>query len=118
MYEYRCKLNRVVDGDTVLMDIDLGCHIWKHREYIRLLDIDTPELNSKDPEERERARTAKEYVKTWFEGGKKFTIKTKLDKTGKYGRLLGFIFRDTDATISLNMALNRAGLQKKLPTTR
>ena len=35
MYEYRCKLNRVVDGDTVLLDIDLGCHIWNHREYIR-----------------------------------------------------------------------------------
>ena len=43
MYEYRCKILRVVDGDTVDVDIDLGFGVWMHKERIRLHGIDTPE---------------------------------------------------------------------------
>ena len=43
MYEYRCKIVRVVDGDTVDVDIDLGFGIWMHKERVRLYGIDTPE---------------------------------------------------------------------------
>jgi micrococcal nuclease len=113
MYEYRCELNRVVDGDTVLVDIDLGCHIWKRGEYVRLLGIDTPELYGKDPHERHRANDAKDFVISWFGDGGDFIIKTKTDKTGKYGRLLGSIFKDGDMSESLSMALANAGHRKK-----
>ena len=42
MYEYRCKILRVIDGDTVDVDIDLGFGVWMNKERIRLYGIDTP----------------------------------------------------------------------------
>ena len=52
MYEYNCKIVRVVDGDTVDVDIDLGFGIWKKKERIRLYGIDTPESRTSDKEEK------------------------------------------------------------------
>ena len=52
MYEYRCKIVRVVDGDTVDVDIDLGFGVWMHKERIRLHGIDTPESRTRDLEEK------------------------------------------------------------------
>ena len=43
MYEYKCKIVKVIDGDTVDVDIDLGFGVWLHKERIRLYGIDTPE---------------------------------------------------------------------------
>ena len=48
MYEYRCKVLRVVDGDTVDVDIDLGFGVWMHKERVRIMGIDTPESRTKD----------------------------------------------------------------------
>ena len=44
MYEYKCKVTRVVDGDTVDIDIDLGFGVWLHKERVRIYGIDTPEI--------------------------------------------------------------------------
>ena len=52
MYEYRCKIVRVVDGDTVDVDIDLGFGVWLHKERVRLHGIDTPESRTRDLEEK------------------------------------------------------------------
>ncbi len=52
MYEYRTKVSRVVDGDTVDVDIDLGFGVWMKKERIRLLGIDTPESRTRDKEEK------------------------------------------------------------------
>ena len=52
MYEYRCKILRVVDGDTVDVDIDLGFGVWMHKERIRLHGIDTPESRTRDKVEK------------------------------------------------------------------
>ena len=52
MHEYKCKILRVVDGDTVDVDIDLGFGIWMHKERVRLLGIDTPESRTRDIEEK------------------------------------------------------------------
>ena len=48
MYEYRCKILRIVDGDTVDVDVDLGFGTWMHKERVRLLGIDTPESRTRD----------------------------------------------------------------------
>ena len=48
MYEYKCKILRVIDGDTVDVDIDLGFGVWMHKERIRILGIDTPESRTRD----------------------------------------------------------------------
>ena len=50
MYEYKCEIVRVVDGDTVDVNIDLGFNTWLWKERIRLKGIDTPESRTKDPE--------------------------------------------------------------------
>jgi len=89
MYEYRCKILRIVDGDTVDVDIDLGFGIWMHRERIRILGIDTPESRTKDLEEKAFGLAAKQYVKDLMPIGSQQIIKTEKDKTGKFGRVLG-----------------------------
>ena len=52
MYEYRCKILKVIDGDTVDVDIDLGFGVWMHKERVRLFGIDTPESRTRDKEEK------------------------------------------------------------------
>ena len=52
MYEYKCKIRKVVDGDTVDVDIDLGFGVWLRKQRVRLVGIDTPESRTKDLEER------------------------------------------------------------------
>lgn len=89
MYEYRCKILRIVDGDTVDVDIDLGFDIWMHRERIRILGIDTPESRTRDLEEKAFGLAAKQYVKDLMPIGSQQIIKTQKDKTGKFGRVLG-----------------------------
>ena len=48
MYEYKCKIRKVVDGDTVDVDIDLGFGVWLRKQRVRLVGIDTPESRTKD----------------------------------------------------------------------
>ena len=52
MYEYKCKLVRVVDGDTIDVDIDLGFGVWMRNQRIRMYGIDTPESRTSDPVEK------------------------------------------------------------------
>ena len=70
MYEYRCKIVKIIDGDTVDVDIDLGFGVWLHKERIRLYGIDTPESRTRDLEEKKYGLNAKELVETfdacWF----------------------------------------------------
>ena len=95
MYEYRCKVLRIVDGDTVDVDIDLGFGIWMHRERIRVMGIDTPESRTRDLTEKAFGLAAKEFVKSLMPIGSMQIIKTQKDKTGKFGRVLGdFIIED------------------------
>ena len=89
MYEYRCKILRVVDGDTVDVDIDLGFGVWLHKERIRLYGIDTPESRTRDLEEKRYGNMAKELVKSYMPVGSMQTLITEKDKSGKYGRILG-----------------------------
>ena len=89
MYEYSCKIVRVVDGDTVDVDIDLGFGVWRHKERIRLHGIDTPESRTRDLEEKKFGLLAKKQVEHFLPEGSIQTLLTVKDKAGKFGRILG-----------------------------
>lgn len=101
MYEYKCTLVRVIDGDTVVVDIDLGLSVH-HIVPVRLYGINAPEIRT------EQGPVAKKFVEDWFVN-KLYLIRTIKDKTEKYGRYLG-VFVDVDTGITLNSALVEAGL--------
>ena len=93
MFEYQCKIVKVVDGDTVDVDIDLGFDIVLRNQRIRLYGIDTPESRTSDKEEKKYGLYAKNYLKNAL--GKTATIRTKKDGRGKFGRILGeFVIYD------------------------
>ena len=87
MYEYRAKIKRVVDGDTVDVDIDLGFGVWLKKQRVRLYGIDTPESRTRDLDEKKFGLMAKEFLKKELADGA--ILKTRLDGKGKYGRILG-----------------------------
>lgn len=97
-YTYRAKIIRVVDGDTVRADVDLGFRIHVNNEVFRLYGIDTPETQSRGgrvvtEEEKARGLAAKEALKNLIEG-RDVALCTIRDKQGKYGRYLARIFLD------------------------
>jgi len=89
MYEYQCKIVKVVDGDTVDVDIDLGFGVWMKKQRIRLYGVDTPESRTRDLEEKKYGLMAKSFVKEHMPFGSTQTLITMKDKSGKYGRILG-----------------------------
>lgn len=103
MYEYKAKLVRVIDGDTIDCIIDLGFDV-RLKERIRLKGIDTPETRTRDLEEKKRGFAAKERVQDAFKYSNDFTIITEIDKKGKYGRIIGTIMLP-DRKVSLNQML-------------
>jgi len=102
MYEYHVKkVNNVVDGDTIDVDIDLGFDI-SFSSRVRLAGIDTPESRTTDKAEKVLGLEAKEYVKSKIKDAKVVVIKTeKMDSSEKYGRILGWLFLD-GSKVSVN----------------
>ena len=94
MYEYKCKLVKVVDGDTIDVDIDLGFGVWLHKERVRIYGIDTPESRTRDLEEKKYGLAAKEFVKQFVKGNNIILRTEKYDAKGKFGRILGDIIVD------------------------
>jgi micrococcal nuclease len=93
MFEYRCKVIRVIDGDTVDVDIDLGFGVWLKKERVRLYGIDTPESRTRDKEEKIYGKAAKAYLTKFLED-EWIILKTKeYDAKGKFGRILGELWR-------------------------
>jgi len=103
MYEYRCKVVKIVDGDTVDVDIDLGFGVWLKKERIRMFGIDTPESRTRDLEEKKYGLAAKAYITKLLDDEGGIVLKTRKDAEGKYGRILGELWRTTDfADTSIN----------------
>jgi len=92
-YIYRIRsIAKVVDGDTIDADIDLGFNISLSKR-IRLAGIDTPESRTKDEYEKRLGLESKEWLKKHLEGAKDILIKTELpDSTEKYGRIIGHLY--------------------------
>ena len=87
MYEYKCKLVKVVDGDTIDVDIDLGFGVSMQNQRIRMYGIDTPESRTSDPIEKVYGKAASAFLTKWTNAGD-LTLKTFKDGKGKYGRIL------------------------------
>ena len=129
MYEYHCKILKVVDGDTVDVDIDLGFGVWLKKERVRVNGIDTPESRTRDKEEKKFGLISKNREKQLLPVGSTQILKTESDrngedKKGKFGRILGdFVFtksvdggrltdRLSDVLIDENMAVKYHGQSK------
>ena len=97
MYEYNCKIVRIIDGDTVDVDIDLGFAVWLNKQRIRLFGVDTPESRTRDAEEKKFGILAKNFVKGRLPVGSMQILRTRLDDSrGKFGRILGeFVLEET-----------------------
>ena len=91
MYTYRAKLDRVIDGDTIDVNIDLGFDI-SVKKRVRFSGINTPESRTRDLEEKARGLAAKERLKVILEGANQIQLNSH--GVGKYGRCLGELFID------------------------
>ena len=93
MYEYSCRVNRVIDGDSVDVCIDLGFDI-SFTSSVRLYGIDTPESRTRDPEEKKCGLLSKKFLEEAVKNGKNIIIRTQKDEKGKFGRVLGSLVID------------------------
>ena len=108
MYEYSCTIDRVVDGDTVDVNIDLGFGVWLRKERVRMYGIDTPESRTRDLVEKKYGLAAKDFVLSFLPVGSTQTLRTKKDDKGKFGRILGeFVVYDAkkDVLRTLNQIM-------------
>ena len=106
------EINRVVDGDTIDVTIDLGFDLYK-KERVRVAGIDTPEKRTRDLEEKKLGIDATNWLKEQLEstiaGDDELSIRTELDGgVGKYGRLLGWLYVG-DSNVSLNEQMIEEG---------
>ena len=102
MYEYRAKLIKVVDGDTVDVDIDLGFGVWLKDERVRIMGIDTPESRTRDQVEKLFGLAAKKRVQELLEKNvvlKTFAAKDGEDMKGKFGRILGDFYIESEGKL-------------------
>ena len=103
MYTYFVKsVDRVVDGDTIDISIDLGFDLTK-KERVRLAGIDTPEKRTKNPKEKEMGYQATEFLEMHLMEATRLTVKT--EKDGKYGRMLGWLYKTDEDTTSINQIM-------------
>ena len=126
-YEYNATVTSVVDGDTVVVDIDLGFDVKFRNQKVRLLGVDTPESRTSDKVEKQFGSLSKDYVKKFVDECKKEVIvrthiseDTDSDGREKFGRLLGEIINPTtksvlnDELIAKNYAVKYLGENKNL----
>lgn len=112
-YTYRAILNRVIDGDTIDVYINVGFYTAM-RKRLRFLELDTEELRGGTFESKAKANDAKDRVIELLEGASKIYVQTKMDATGKYGRLLAWVWYMGEDGIphNLNEQMVTEGFQK------
>ena len=113
MYEYKARLERIVDGDTVDCSIFCGFDIVLSNQRIRLYGVDTPESRTRDLEEKKCGKLAAKYIEDHIKVSSTFTLRTHLDGKGKYGRILGELICFVPE-FDREMSLNDAMILKKL----
>jgi len=113
-YNFRVtSIDRVLDGDTIDVTIDLGFDLYK-KERVRVAGVDTPEKRTRDLEEKELGIDATNWLKEKLDGAiagdDDLVIRTELvGGVGKYGRLLGWLYIGGDASSSLNEQMIEEG---------
>jgi micrococcal nuclease len=106
LYHYKALVTSVYDGDTITVDLQLGCDVVLRNQKIRLYGINTPELRG---DSRNDGLAARDFLREYVLN-KTVTLKTIKDKSGKYGRLLGIIYTDEK---NINELLISEGYAKK-----
>jgi micrococcal nuclease len=117
MYTYTASVLKVIDGDTIEVDFDLGFGVWLRNQRIRLDGIDTPESRTSDKEEKVRGTISKDKLKEIL--GKDIQITTKIDPNEKYGRILGVLVNKDGINVNQwlienNYAVKYSGENKEL----
>lgn len=121
-YQYKCTFKKVIDGDTIIVDIDLGFNIILSDQSLRLIGIDTPESRSKDKIEKFFGLLSKKAVENFINNNKtnEFIIETTLnnDNDEKFGRILAKIYNNNkeclnDWLINNNYAVAYNGENKE-----
>lgn len=101
LYRYLGTVRRVVDGNTLLADVDLGFGVWMHKVEIRLKDVKTPTLE----EDREKGLAAFQFLKTSLDNQERILIQTFRDPSGAYTGWLAIVSvwdEDKEAWVSVN----------------
>lgn len=101
MYTYNVKVVRVVDGDTVDVDIDLGFGMTYKKQRVRMMGIDTPESRTRDLEEKFYGKLSKAHLESILAEGE---IQLQSHGKGKFGRILGELFVG-DSSYSVNQQM-------------
>ena len=89
LYTYRAEVVRVIDGDTIVINLDLGLSIWSKNLTVRLYGINSPEIRGA---ERPEGLKSKEWLVKTLSTTPTIIVKTYKDKNDKYGRLLADIY--------------------------
>ena len=118
MYIYTAHVTKVIDGDTIEIDLDLGFGVWYRNQRVRLNGIDTPESRTKDKDEKNRGELSKSKLKELVEN-KIVKITTAIDPDDKFGRILAIIetkegINVNEWLITNNYAVDYKGQNKEL----
>jgi len=103
LYFYKIELVDIYDGDTITVNLDLGCHVWLRNIKIRLAGINAPEVRGKEKTKGLKSKQALIDIISKNKGD--LIVKTLSDKPDKYGRLLGFVYKG-DINVNLEMLKN------------
>jgi len=111
MYTYRARLNRIIDGDSIVLDIDLGFDTWINNQHIRIYGIDAPESRTRDLDEKARGLMATDHISSLLTPGDILTINTYKDKGGKFGRILARVTNADGIDIAESLLENNLAVQ-------
>ena len=112
MYEYKAVVDRVVDGDTIDVTIDLGFSVWK-KMRVRMEGINTPESRTRDLEEKKRGLAAKDRLKSILEFNDNKCI-LKVSGVGKYGRALATVLVESLSPLNKEDSITLIDVNKQL----
>ena len=84
MYEYRAEVVRIIDGDTIVVNIDLGLKQWSHDVHLRIRNIDAPEARTRDLAEKEKGLAAKAFLEEKLPIGEQVIVKTYKSSFNRY----------------------------------
>ena len=112
MYEYKAVVDRVVDGDTIDVTIDLGFSVWK-KIRVRMEGINTPESRTRDLEEKKRGLAAKDRLKSILEFNDNKCV-LKVSGVGKYGRALATVLVESLSPLNGEDGITLIDVNKQL----
>ncbi len=116
--EYTCRIVRVIDGDTILVDIDYGHDLWRLNQMLRLRGIDAAETNDPDPRLRALAKYQRDFIANQLSVGEVYSFRSYKTKRGderdKYGRyVVEFDELATMKAVRYNGSMSRDSLSKE-----